>query len=94
MGEKNETHEQMLQRKPTGWIQACMVRDNYRMKYSNQKYVYAFTDLGFIVCFCLSLSPVQSDFDFSAPGFQYFDINIIHELAIITKLITNSRSKN
>lgn len=64
------------------------------MKYSNQKYVCAFTDLGFIVCFCLSLLPVQSDFDFSAPGFQYFDINIIHELAIITKSIANSRSKN
>lgn len=28
------------------------------MKYSNQKYVYAFTDLGFFVCFCLSLLPV------------------------------------
>lgn len=64
------------------------------MKYSNQKCVYAFTDLGFIVCFCLSSLPVQRDFGFSAPGFQCFDINIIHELAIITKSMANSRSKN
>lgn len=28
--------------------------------------------------------------DFSAPDFQYFYINTIHELAIMTKLITYS----
>jgi len=65
MGEKKlQTYKLMLQDETTRWIQTCMVRDNKEMKDSKQKYVYAFTDLGFIVWFCLSLLPLQNDLIF------------------------------